>query len=148
LEDVSEGIVSFKPSEKSLRSILSSVPNSSTGRDSLSRRRSSASEALVKLRLMNSVPSLLKSPPGQKSPTRLIKNFLIDKISLILRTPRSPTERFVTKFPQNANDENSVSRHSVEPVELLEDLPNASQIGMVLLLRFINFFEVLFFLGS
>ena len=81
MEDVSEGIVSsFKPSEKSLRSILSSVPNSSlaTGRDSLSRRRSSASEALVKLRLMNSVPALLKSPPGQKSPTRLLLKIFID----------------------------------------------------------------------
>ncbi|KAL7079901.1 hypothetical protein ACQ4LE_000699 [Meloidogyne hapla] len=128
LEDVSDGIVSsFKPSEKSLRSILSSMPSSSlaTGRDSLSRRRSSASEALVKLRLMNNVPALSKSPPPQKSPPRT--------------TPRSPSERYLTKFPKNDSSRESIcnddilnSRQSIVPVELLEDLPNASQIGMVL----------------
>lgn len=80
MEDVSDGIVSsFKPSEKSLRSILSPMPSTSlcTGRDSLSRRRSSASEALVKLRLMNNVPAISRSPPPIKSPPRLfIINFL------------------------------------------------------------------------
>uniref|UniRef100_A0A915LZX4 Uncharacterized protein n=1 Tax=Meloidogyne javanica TaxID=6303 RepID=A0A915LZX4_MELJA len=127
LEDVSDGIVSsFKPSEKSLRSILSPMPSTSlcTGRDSLSRRRSSASEALVKLRLMNNVPALSRSPPPIKSPPRA--------------TPRSPTERYSTKFPQNisaresiCNDDILNSRQSIGPSELLEDLPNASQIGMV-----------------
>ncbi|CAK5116974.1 unnamed protein product [Meloidogyne enterolobii] len=128
LEDVSDGIVSsFKPSEKSLRSILSPMPSTSlcTGRDSLSRRRSSASEALVKLRLMNNVPAISRSPPPIKSPPRA--------------TPRSPTERYLTKFPQNisaresiCNDDILNSRQSIGPSELLEDLPNASQIGMVL----------------
>lgn len=58
---------------------------------------------------------------------------------LILRTtPRSPTERYLTKFPQNissresiSNDEALILRQSLGPVELLEDLPNASQLGMV-----------------
>uniref|UniRef100_A0A1I8B785 Uncharacterized protein n=1 Tax=Meloidogyne hapla TaxID=6305 RepID=A0A1I8B785_MELHA len=124
--DVSDGIVSsFKPSEKSLRSILSSMPSLATGRDSLSRRRSSASEALVKLRLMNNVPALSKSPPPQKSPPRT--------------TPRSPSERYLTKFPKNDSSRESIcnddilnSRQPIVPAELLEDLPNASQIGMVL----------------
>nr|CAD2198937.1 unnamed protein product [Meloidogyne enterolobii] len=126
--DVSDGIVSsFKPSEKSLRSILSPMPSTSlgTGRDSLSRRRSSASEALVKLRLMNNVPAISRSPPPIKSPPRA--------------TPRSPTERYATKFPQNISARESICnddilniRQSIGPSELLEDLPNASQIGMVL----------------
>ncbi|CAK5077654.1 unnamed protein product [Meloidogyne enterolobii] len=143
LEDVSDGIVSsFKPSEKSLRSILSPMPSTSlcTGRDSLSRRRSSASEALVKLRLMNNVPAISRSPPPIKSPPRLLFiNFLKFYFGYYRATPRSPTERYLTKFPQNisaresiCNDDILNSRQSIGPSELLEDLPNASQIGMVL----------------
>jgi len=45
----------------------------------------------------------------------------------------------LTKFPQNisaresiCNDDILNSRQSIGPSELLEDLPNASQIGMVI----------------
>jgi hypothetical protein len=63
---------SFKPSASSLRSILSSVQNSvSFGGDSKRERRSSASEALLKLRQMNVIPALPpRSPPEMKSPPK------------------------------------------------------------------------------
>lgn len=74
-EEISEDIGSFKPSEKSLQSILSSIRsnnsfNNSSGRDSVGkRRRDSASEALLKLRMMNGVPEL-RSPRESKSPPK------------------------------------------------------------------------------
>uniref|UniRef100_A0A914IHC5 Uncharacterized protein n=1 Tax=Globodera rostochiensis TaxID=31243 RepID=A0A914IHC5_GLORO len=110
----------FKPSEKSLRAILSVSSNSmsTSARDSLGKlRRDSASEALVKLRTMNSVPEL-RSPREPKSPPK---------------PPKSPrgVERFMAKFPQNSSRETSFSEeHSVKG-EMLEELPNTSQLGML-----------------
>uniref|UniRef100_A0A914IGN2 Uncharacterized protein n=1 Tax=Globodera rostochiensis TaxID=31243 RepID=A0A914IGN2_GLORO len=120
-EEISEDVAfSFKPSEKSLRSILSVRSNSvsTSARDSLGKlRRDSASEALVKLRTMNSVPEL-RSPRESKSPPKPLKS------------PRG-VERFMAKFPNNSSRETSFSEeHSVKG-EMLEELPNTSQLGML-----------------
>lgn len=121
----------FQPSEKSLQSILSSTHSfCASGRDSMSRRRSSASEALLKLRMMNNVPNL-GQPETKESP----------------RTPRSPLaiDRFNAKYPHQStsreasfNEENGLNAAGTdtaredESVELLDELPNTSKLGMLL----------------
>lgn len=59
LDDISS---SFEPSEKALQSILTSVQSNSipTGRESATRRRSSVTEAFIKLRAMHCIPPLAK----------------------------------------------------------------------------------------
>uniref|UniRef100_A0A183CE26 PH domain-containing protein n=1 Tax=Globodera pallida TaxID=36090 RepID=A0A183CE26_GLOPA len=120
-EEISEDVAfSFKPSEKSLRSILSVRSNSisTSARDSLGKlRRDSASEALLKLRTMNCVPEL-RSPRESKSPPKPLKS------------PRG-VERFMAKFPNNSSRETSFSEELSVKGEMLEELPNTSQLGML-----------------
>ncbi|KAL3123059.1 hypothetical protein niasHT_001259 [Heterodera trifolii] len=120
-EVFSEDVVStFKPSEKSLHSILSLRSNSmsTSARDSMGKlRRDSASEALLKLRTMNCVPEL-RSPRESKSPPKP------------LRSPRG-IDRFMAKFPHNSSREASFSEELSVKGEMLDELPNASQIGML-----------------
>uniref|UniRef100_A0A183CE40 Lzipper-MIP1 domain-containing protein n=1 Tax=Globodera pallida TaxID=36090 RepID=A0A183CE40_GLOPA len=119
--ELPEDVAFFKPSEKSLRSILSVRSNSisTSARDSLGKlRRDSASEALLKLRTMNCVPEL-RSPRESKSPTKPLKS------------PRG-VERFMAKFPNNSSRETSFSEElSVKGEIMLEELPNTSQLGML-----------------
>jgi hypothetical protein len=60
----------FVKSDKSLQSISARTNSLSISRESYERRRSSTSESLLKLRLMNGVPTLPKSPHELKSPQK------------------------------------------------------------------------------
>lgn len=86
----------FQPSEKSLQSILSSTHSfCASGRDSMSRRRSSASEALLKLRMMNNVPNL-GQPETKESPR--YGNFL-NLILIKLNITFNSNNNFFCKLP-------------------------------------------------